>query len=276
MNPAEYETMHQVESVHWWYHGLRSMLGRALLESPLGNAPVILDVGCGTGANLRFMRERLPQGRFIALDVSPHALRHIELADNVTVFTGDANALPLSDSSVNLIVACDLLGQAGVNVPVTLRQFHRVLKPGGLLLVNAPAFNWLRGEHDRAVHVVKRFTPGELPAVLHQVGFHEVQERFWNFLALAPMVARRVLTRRRALNSSPRSDLTLTLGWLNPLLSRWLALETKLSWVLRLPSGSSLFVVARKPTATLPARIGINETLPPAIPTASPHDRART
>lgn len=252
MNRAEYDTMQAVEETHWWYRGLRSMLGQALKQLNLRGAPTILDAGCGTGANLRLMRRLVPQAHFIALDLSPTALQFIESDGNITVLSGDANALPLADASVDVIFAGDLLGQRGVVCAATLGHFFRVLKPGGALLINAPAFEWLRGEHDLAVHVDKRFAPGELAALLRQIGFENVNERFWNLGLLAPMLIRRRLS-RRSQRPAPRSDLTLTPAWLNHALARWLEPETKLAHCLRLPLGSSLFVVAHKPPANHPA-----------------------
>ena len=239
--------MHEVEASHWWYRGLRAMLGRLLVRHAISETPVILDAGCGTGENLRFMEERMPRARFIALDVSPDALRHIRPSANTTLLAGDVNALPLPDASVDLIVACDLLGQSGVALALAAGHFHRVLKPGGVVLANVPAFRCLQGEHDQAVHVEKRFARGELSAAFHPAGFHDTEERFWNMLTLPPMMAHRVLTRLRVSSGEPlRSDLKLTPAWLNPILSRWLEFEAALACRLPLPCGSSLFVVARK------------------------------
>jgi len=250
MNRAEYDTMHAMEDTHWWYQGLRSMLAHAVRQLDLREGGIILDAGCGTGANLGLMRRLAPRARFIALDISPAALSFIGPAEDVTVLSGDVNALPLADASVDVIFAGDLLGQRGVVVASALDHFFRVLKPGGRLLANIPAFDWLRGGHDLAVHVDKRFAPGELASSLRQAGFADVAERFWNLCVLPAMFARRLISRRRRPDmAEPRSDLMLTPAWLNDVLAWWLERETGLACRVHLPIGSSLFVIARKPSA---------------------------
>jgi SAM-dependent methyltransferase len=248
MNPAEYDTMHQVEQAHWWYRGLRSMLDNALRHLDLTGTPTILDAGCGTGANLNFMRQRIPNAHFIAFDLSPAALGFIATAPNITAIQGDANTLPLADESVDVILAADLLGQRNVKVGPVLDHFFRVLKPGGTLLANIPAFEWLRGQHDLAVHVDKRFSPSELATTLSRTGFTEIREHFWNLFMLPPMFIRRLFTRRAPSRpAEPHSDLTLRPAWLNRLLTITVQTEIKLSHHIRQPLGSSLFVIARKP-----------------------------
>jgi hypothetical protein len=61
MSPAEIELMASVEGEHWWYRGLRDALGQTL-QGPRAGIPSrarILDAGCGSGENLRFVKELL-------------------------------------------------------------------------------------------------------------------------------------------------------------------------------------------------------------------------
>ncbi len=96
---------------------------------------VVLDVPVGGAPALRSAAGRL-QGTYIGIDLSPGMLRRAvrertaEGLDNVLLARADAMRLPLQDGSVDRILCFNglhVLPDKGA----ALRQFHRVLKPGG-------------------------------------------------------------------------------------------------------------------------------------------------
>ena len=76
MNPGEYAVMAQVEARHWWYRGLRDVLERTLGRPHLAlpEHPAVLDAGCGTGENLRLLRDLLDPSYLGGFDLSEEAL----------------------------------------------------------------------------------------------------------------------------------------------------------------------------------------------------------
>src|SRR5437868_15219405 len=73
MYPDEYRVMFEIEDDYWWYRGLRKLI-RALLAQyapESSSRPMILDVGCGTGANLKLLQS---YGNAIGIDISEQAL----------------------------------------------------------------------------------------------------------------------------------------------------------------------------------------------------------
>lgn len=99
----------------------------------------LLDVGCATGRLLRQVRARWPHTQLIGVDPSADMIavaRH--LTPDATLFVGTAEALPLSDASVAVVVSTASFHhwrdeQAG------LREVARVLRPGGRFLLADPA-----------------------------------------------------------------------------------------------------------------------------------------
>ena len=79
-----------------------------------------------------------------------------------------------------------------------LAELRRVLRPGGRLIVNMPAYAWLLSAHDRQVHNVRRCTARQLAAMLRDAGFVRVRAGYWNGLLLPLMVVQRKLLARRA------------------------------------------------------------------------------
>ena len=121
-------------------------------------------------------------------------------------------------------------------------MLFRSLRDGGVLILNLPAFEILRGSHDRFVSGRRRFTRGEVRALLQAKGFDIVWISYWN-AALFPIVLFFRLVSRRG---SRESDLRP----LAPVWNRLLAgiLKAEAAWLRRgtLPVGTSVFCVARK------------------------------
>lgn len=224
------------------------MLKRRLAQTvtfPVGD---LLDAGCGTGANLHLFHKLFPEARLTGLDASPLALKHISAPEAVTLRLGDVNRLDLPDLSFDVVFSGNVLGQQSASPPQAVAEFFRVLRPGGVVLLNLPALRCLRGEHDEAVNDARRFHAPEVRRLLLAAGFEEVRCHYWNCLLTPVLFLRRFWTRVRRRGSRPaRSDLEVSGGWLTPALGLGMEVEVRTSSLCPLPFGSSLFATARKP-----------------------------
>lgn len=126
-----------------------------------------------------------------------------------------------------------------------LAEMTRVLKPGGLLLVNVPAFEHLSGAHDRAVLGARRYTKPKLAALMERAGLEMVHQTYWNAWLLPAMFARRMLADRER-GAEGGTDLALPPDWLNRLIGRITTAEATLGLRLSLPLGGSLFAAAAR------------------------------
>ncbi len=161
MEPEQYQIMAEAEEIHWWYLGLRDAIAACLNQRDLAlpNSPAILDAGCGTGANLKFLAETYRPGYLAGFDLSELALDHARRkCPEADIYQSDLCQPILHRSGYHLIVSCDVLYVPGLEqARLGLKSLVDALAPGGLLLLNLPAYQWLSSAHDRAVHTRERY-----------------------------------------------------------------------------------------------------------------------
>jgi hypothetical protein len=117
-----------------------------------------------------------------------------------------------------------------------------VLKPGGRVVLNLPAYQWLHSAHDARVHNARRYTASTAAGLLEAAGFGEVRARYWNSLLLPLMVLQRKVLAR---GEDAASDVAVFSPWLDAILHGITALERRIP--LRWPAGGSVLVTGVRP-----------------------------
>jgi ubiquinone/menaquinone biosynthesis C-methylase UbiE len=222
----------------YWWHVSRRNIWRAVLQHYL--PPVagrrILDVGCGSGFNLQLLRT---WGEVVGIDQSPAAVESAHRYGPADV--GSALVLPHPDASQDLVTAWDVLEHLPDDA-AALREWARVLKPGGYLAISVPAYQWLFSPHDRELAHYRRYSRPELINKLNRAGFQTVFSSYCFMFTFPIFVAQRLLSRglKRTAGYNPAP------AWINqPLI--WLGyLEAQLMQWFSLPFGSSIVVLVRK------------------------------
>ncbi len=246
MRLREHRVMRDLEDHHWWYGVLHSMAARAL-ASRLPATARVLDAGCGTGGMLAALRRRRPLWRCEGVDLSAVAVEFCRERGLDEVRAGDVHALPFGDEVFDAVLSLDVLSHAGVDEVGALDEMRRVLRPGGVLVVNVAAFPSLRGGHDEAVESVRRYRRAGLVPLMEGRGLEVEAAHYWNAWLFLPLLVWRWWSRSKAVESrSAGSDLA-PLPWiLNGMLRAggWLDAVICRAWTV--PFGSSVWVVARR------------------------------
>ena len=234
MEAAEYALMDEAEARMWWYRALHVRLADALADV---TGPV-LDAGCGTGGLLA----RLAPGRMlVGLEYDGAAARRAAGKSTALIAQGSINAMPFGPGSFDAVVSADVLCHQAVDPPVALAEIRRVLRPGGRVVLNLPAYQWLLSAHDHRVHNVRRFSAGSARALLRAGGFTAVRTRYWNGLLLPLMILQRKVLAR---HGDSASDVAAFSPWLDATLHGITALERHLPFSL--PAGGSVLVTATR------------------------------
>jgi SAM-dependent methyltransferase len=251
MNLIEYSRMYEVEERHWWYVGLHKLIMAAVKRESarLGRPLTIFDAGCGTG---RLCQLLTALGHTVSgCDFSEEALRLCRLRGVTDTFPADLNSIELEEESFDVITSIDVLYHRGVSDDVAVMQrLQRALKPGGLLILNLVAHEFLRSSHDLAVHTRERYTRGILCQRLQSAGFTIASSTYRVSLLFPLIVAYRLLSQSAVHSGADpvavTSDVSMSQSLINFLLLKVMELENLLLAMMTLPFGSSVFVTARK------------------------------
>jgi SAM-dependent methyltransferase len=159
------------------------------------------------------------------------------------VAQASVQALPFPAETFDLVTSFEVLYHLAVtDDTAALREYARLLKPGGWLMVRVPAHNWLRGAHDRQVHTRHRYAAGELRQKLEAAGFCIQRLSPVGLWLLPAAMLRRWLQPHPAAQTDvvlPPAPINAALTWLLGLEGLWLR-------YLNLPGGLSLLALARK------------------------------
>lgn len=236
--------MYRVEDRHWWYKGMETITRAALNRWVNFPNPRILDAGCGTGAAMTtYLAE---YGKVTGVDLYPQALEFCRKRNAPRLACASVLNLPFAPASFELVTSFDVLYERAVSSEGTaLAEFSRVLSSGGIILVRLPAYDWLRGQHDKRVHTNRRYTKKIVKTLLEESGFMVEHISYANTF-LFPLAVLKRLSERIFMPKDNQSDLALNTGAFNTILKNILASEASLAAHASLPYGLSVIAVGRK------------------------------
>ena len=230
----------------WWYEArgrmLRRVLDPVLHEHATGDSPV-LDVGSADGPS-NFWTGR--DARVVAVDPDPRGLA----ANGVCAQLPE---LPFSDDAFSVVSAFDVIEHC-VDEHASLREIHRVLRPGGVLLMSVPAYQWAWTDFDVANGHFRRYTRDRAVRAVTAAGLQPVRATYAFTTVFPAFAAQRLLARaretRRSARASGAADIVAVPRTAPPVERALTRLCRADEWWLGrgdLPLGSSVFLAAVAP-----------------------------
>ena len=243
MQSHHYPILYQVEESHWWYLGRRRII-QSLVEricKTLNNPnPRILDVGCGTGANLKMLAGL---GRAEGVDISPQAVDFCRERGLDSVKLGAIEELPYENDSFDVVTALDVVEHLDDDV-AGLREMRRVLRRDGRLLLFVPAFMVLWGVQDDVSNHRRRYTLPSLLKAVEAAGFSVEWSSYANISFFLPVLVVRSVMRWLGLRAATEYGINISL--MNGPFSQLFAAERFVLKNGRLPFGVSAVCIARR------------------------------
>jgi SAM-dependent methyltransferase len=235
--------MFRIEQSHWWYTGRRKILTsfvEDICHRVTDRRPRILDVGCGTGANLLMLSQ---YGDAEGVDISEDALAFCRERGLEKVKLGAGEELPYDDGTFDLVTALDVVEHMDDDL-AGLREMRRVLRPGGRVLLFVPTFMFLWGVQDDVSNHRRRYRLPELQRVLEQAGFEIERMTYANITFFLPILLMRKLMRLTGIKAESENNINVSA--LNGVLGSLFGAESVVLRHMNIPFGVSGLCVARK------------------------------
>ena len=244
MERSAFEEMLSTQETHWWFRGKRKII-QTLIERLCVNEIEklqILEIGCGTGANLEMLSH---YGKVTALEVDDYARRHIRPFEGVEALPGwlPDGLNTIQGKSFDLVCLFDVLEHIADDKEalVVLKQF---LKPTARLLVTVPAYQWLFSVHDKKLGHYRRYDKRQLSRILDSAGYKLLFLGYMNMCLLPVMAISRLLDKLR--DASDSSGTKTPAQPINTILYSLFALETLWLPYFSTPFGGSVIALAGK------------------------------
>jgi SAM-dependent methyltransferase len=191
-----YIDMAKAESSHWWFTGRRHILEDIIKGLHLSGNPEILEIGSGTGGNLKMLSQF---GKVIAVEMNDDARDLSEQIPDISceIQAGYApNNLGLGSRKFDLICLFDVLEHIDQDIE-TLNIVKSLLAPGGTVIITVPAYRALWGSHDEHLHHYRRYERAELKDKIINAGYIVKKLSFMNMFLLPLAILARVVDKIR-------------------------------------------------------------------------------
>lgn len=163
------------------FHTPVSLWGISHLD--LAGNEKILDIGCGGGINLSRFLKKVPHGHVTGIDLSPDCVNYSFMRNRnaiaegrCSVYEGSAELLPFGANHFDVITAFETI-YFWPDLPNTLKEIKRVLKPGGTFLIvnEADGYGFLDNLYPKIIKDMTVYKTEELSSILTKAGFTNIE-----------------------------------------------------------------------------------------------------
>lgn len=248
---SEFRMMYEAEEELWWYRILHEkVLVEIQQRFAFRKDLSILDLGCGTGGLLHYLRKK-KFTNLQGIDYSDASI-YFSKARKLNVQKADINDISklFEGQKFDVIICNDVFYSLDkVQITSALQKISSLLESPGILISNNNAFNIFYGTHDVAVGGKWRFTRKDFQEFLQNTPLQIQHHSYWSWM-LSPLILSIRIFQQIQLKlglidaSKVVSDVSIPPVWLNELFYKMVKLEERI--LEKGFFGSSLFLVIKK------------------------------
>jgi SAM-dependent methyltransferase len=189
MHIDEYHKLAKTEDNMWYFHALnRRML---IPLAPWQGKPArVLDAGCGSGGLIRALQKYAPQWSITGIDFSPIACAYARETTLAEIVEGSITELPFDSETFDILTCADVISQVK-DGSLALKEFARVLRPNGVLVINVAAYQWMWSYHDDTCETRHRYRRSELCKMVEACDLRLIHSSYANMFIFPLIILRR-------------------------------------------------------------------------------------
>ena len=243
MNPEEYQQLGSVEDTHWFYKGKRIITKEWIQRFyPLNSRSTLLDIGAGSGM---FAAEMNQWCRAFGVESSKDGLNVAKQKGYAQhMIAGSATTIPCKDQSADITTALDVLEHIQDDA-AALKEFLRVTKKNGIILLTVPAFSWAFSSWDKSLGHFRRYQIKDLNHLVENIPVEILHASYFNSIFFFPIAIYRKLKDLFLPHTPSRLEDAIPPRWLNNFLLSLFIVPAMWSW-FRPPFGLSVLFILRR------------------------------
>ena len=149
---------------HLYNHRVRQNIIRDIFKQ-INPAGLTVEVGCGIGPILE-----ASQPNVFFMDRSPQAIAYLQKNEFKNAFVSDATDMAVENQSCEVVICCEVLEHIAEDRKA-VREFNRILKPGGQMILTVPIHQRYYAFDDEYVSHIQRYKVWSLIKILRKNGF---------------------------------------------------------------------------------------------------------
>lgn len=189
MDKIYYEEYFELERNHWWFRARKEIINSLLKKNVTGNNNHVLNVGAATGETSTWLSN---YGPVTSVEYEKDCCDFVKQKLNLDFIPASITALPFPENKFELVTAFDVIEHVEDHYKA-VAEMIRVCKPGGLVAVTVPAFEFMWSKHDDINHHQRRYRIRELKKLFEDHNGKIIFKSYFNTILFLPVALTRML-----------------------------------------------------------------------------------